>query len=725
MASMSNIKHNLKHHTLWLAIFSACSMVSLSAIAQSEAVDDIDSLEGDVGVSFDLQSPDDALTMEQAQIDAMLAEIDKPMATEAEADIGCDGKVCIEQSTGLPLQVLPRSFANVYTTPSVEQGNIAVANVAPFEPLYVFTRKNIDLSNPAEVKGWYQVGQNDKQPNGWMQAKDVLEWKQALIVAYTHPGDEIEGRQPVLMFKDLSSLRKVTEADDMLAEASNIYQQISTQTPVEGVISKEPERYVNINDQLYFLPILDWKQEEIEGEDVRLLQVAAAVPNARGADTIDAADYMAGAQLGRTDITGANIDSMKVDIVFVIDTTRSMQPYIDATRSMVSNIAERLSGDYDGDIKFGVVGYRDDTNVTPAIEYVAKNFTPELVDASELASLLGAEVKATQVGSRDYAEDVFAGVDAGIKSSWRDDAARLLVLVGDASSHPLGADKNTTKKDEKALLREIRDSSIHVLSIHLANPKAAKDHELAKEQFATLATIAGSDNKALFDVDISQAGSFNSVVEAVVEQFTGRYEARQDSGLSPAESATESETRGIVDQVWTSALVEYIGQSANPPKDIVAWVADKDLTNLADKSLEVRVLVTKEQLNNLWLALDRVLQALSESELSQGQFFDALQSVSGQTLKRPDDINQAQKLADTGLLPSFINSLPYKSDILSLDNDMFASMTSDQRARLEQELSAKLNQYRDLNENNDAWHPLNKDDPDSVMVHPLLIDYLP
>ncbi len=52
-------------------------------------------------------------------------------------------------------------------------------------------------------------------------------------------------------------------------------------------------------------------------------------------------------------------------------------------------------------------------------------------------------------------------------------------------------------------------------------------------------------------------------------------------------------------------------------------------------------------------------------------------------------------------------------------------MTAEQRAALERSLSAKLQQYRDINEQVDGWVRLNDSDPDINKVYPLHLDYLP
>jgi hypothetical protein len=177
--------------------------------------------------------------------------------------------------------------------------------------------------------------------------------------------------------------------------------------------------------------------------------------------------------------------------------------------------------------------------------------------------------------------------------------------------------------------------------------------------------------------------------------------------------------------VFDAALVEYLGKEAEPPKDVVAWVIDRDLTDPSVPALEVRVLINREQLNDLVVGLDTVLKAVKRADVTQRRFFEALQAIAAQTEKDPERISKAQKLADAGLLPAFIQSLPYKSDILSLDNERFASLTAEERNTLEQRLNAKLQQYRDVNEQADGWVKLNETDPNTKMVYPLHLDALP
>ncbi len=635
----------------------------------------------------------------------------------------CEGDAaCIDTRTQLPLRVLPRPFSNLYAQAEVSPGGVLQANIPAFHPLYVFAREGVDLSDPANPRGWYQVGNTRTQVSGWMQALDVLEWHQALLVSYTHPGGVLEGRHPVLMFRDKATLEGLVDSFDMRSDAEVFYQHIQAGEIPESLISMEPQRFVDITRQFYILPILDWEELRIDGDDARLLQIAAAVPRERGADTLQDGDYLQQVTVARDAQQGIDLDALTVDIVFVIDTTRSMQPFIDITRDAVLRVAQRFSEEIGERVRFGLVTFRDSLEVIPQLGYDTRNWTPNFVDSKALAALLTDEVKATQVGSLDYAEEVFAGVNLALRSNWREGALRFMILIGDASSHPKGHPQNITGKDETDLRLEADDAQVHLTAIHLLEPRAAEDHPIAEAQFRHLARIRGSRNEAAYEsVDFNDPKAFDRLIDGVANGLIARLASTLGASVDTGQVATPPS----VERIWEAALIEYLGKGASPPKDVVAWVLDRDLINPVDRSLDVRVLVTREQLSSLSQALNQVVQALMRAEVTQSQFFEALQSVAGQTMKRPEDIGQARQLADTGLLPAFIQTLPYRSDILSLSDEMFASMTAEQRSQLEWSILAKLEQYRAINEQVDAWFRLNDADADRDRVYPLHLDYLP
>ncbi len=655
-------------------------------------------------------------------------------------DFQCSGsEVCREISTGLPFRILPRSFSNVYKSQKASPDDIARASVRAFWPLYVFAREGLDLSDPAAPNGWYQVSETEQGPPlGWMQTRDVLEWRQALVVSYTHPGFGGEERQRVLMFRSKKDLETIIHSQDMVGKAVELYKGLYRGDIAGSLISKEPELFVDINRTFYLLPILDFEIIEIEGDEARLLQLAAAMPGKRGSDTLENQDYRTKA-MQKPQSQDEGVKELGIDIVFVMDMTLSMQPYIDRTKMAIVEIAHRIKqSNIKQKIRFGLVGYRDDVSKTPALEFTSRNFTPDLVDMATFIEILDEKAQAAKVSSVGYPEEVFAGVETGLLSNWNEESLHFIVTVGDSSSHPVGHEQNTTGKDADVLRRSAEDNQVHILGIHLLNPRHPEDHAIAREQYSLLSRVRGKqDSSAFVEIDTAETETFQAVVEAITKIFLGILSDLQSGKvdvLAEVDRPPEKVT-GEPDPVRTAtqaareiagaALVEYLGREANPPKDILAWALDRDTTNPAIRALEVRVLVNKRQLSDLIPALEQVLSAMDRAKMSQMQFFDALQGVSSQTMKNPEAINQFGTLAESGLLPAFLQGLPYRSEILSLNAEMYASMTAEQRAALERSLRAKLQQYRDINEQVDGWVRLNDSDPDINKVYPLHLDYLP
>jgi hypothetical protein len=88
-------------------------------------------------------------------------------------------------------------------------------------------------------------------------------------------------------------------------------------------------------------------------------------------------------------------------------------------------------------------------------------------------------------------------------------------------------------------------------------------------------------------------------------------------------------------------------------------------------------------------------------------------------------LKAAQRVADMGFLPSWIESLPYKSAILKMRGEHFISLSEDERARFLKEIESKLEQYRALFDNKALWVALDKQDSELDYVYPLPLSALP
>ncbi len=650
----------------------------------------------------------------------------------------CDGQhVCRETTTNQALMVLPRSFSHIYADPGFSV--IAEDSVRPFLPLYVFAREGtniIDASGAAQ--GRYLVAHTERgSPAGWMRAVDVLEWRQALTVAFTHPGSREEARQPVLMFRRLEELDALLQSGKPELQALAIYEQIAAGSVPERVLSKEPEAFVDITRNFYLLPVVDHRLRDLSGDDLRLVRLASAIPGDRAAG--DKPDVLSNDAYRRIEKTvapdPARIRNMGVDLVFVMDMTLSMQPYIDRTKAAMKSIALRIvEAGLEERIRFGLVGFRDDIRRAPDLEFTSRNFTPKLVDVHGFIQLLDKQARAARVSSPGYSEDVFAGIQTGLDSDWRDNSLRFMVLVGDASGHPPRHSQSTTGKNAEVLRMAAQDLNVHIMALHLRNPRHIGDHPVAEAQFSRLSQVRGESVSALVPVQTEQLEDFQEAVRRInsrideslrVVQIQGSGALDTLDAVAVADDSVAGQADSAMQKIMRTAMVEYLGRDAKPPRDLLVWAADRDLTNPVNRALEVRVLLTREQLSDLILALDRILAAMLEAKKGQMDFFDSLQSLAAQTMKRPKDIARADDLLRLGLAPGFIEGLPYRSEVLSLDQDSYASLTAEQRSGLFDRLTAKLNQYREINETVDGWADLSPQGGDGSRLYPLQLDYLP
>lgn len=672
---------------------------------------------------------------------------------QASSEVECEpGKVCRIKATSLPLRGLPRPMSNFYAEPN-DAAKVLASNVKAFWPLYIFARKDIDLSDPANPQGWYRVGTMVNDPWAWMKAKDVLEWKQALVVSYTHPGRGEERRHPVLMFKTQDNLANLVEQsqDERIDEAEDIYQGLKQSPPdiPEVVISREPNRFISIEEKFYMLPVVDFTEVDIFLDETRYLQLAAAIPTSSAgeagaraepgnADTLENIEFAEQAAQMET-VEGSDIQTLVFDIKFVMDMTGSMGPYIAQTKEAVGHIAKLVSQNKtEGQIRYGLIGYRDDITVIPELEFTVKNFTPDLVDESGFQQVLET-AKAAPVGSRDYQEEVFAGVQEAITSSWSENSIKFIVLVGDASSHEVNHPQNTSGTNAQEIRQLADTKNIQIIPIHLKDPQALTDHATAQAQFTQLGRNKGEDNPAYLDVPAHDLEAFEAIVKNTATALSEVISNVRQGNINPVSQSAQNiaTEEGLNDDVAdrasqiaqdlaANALVQYLGKEATPPRDLTAWVVDRDLIDPDVRSLEVRVLLKKRELNDLILALETIQKAIKRGQVTQMEFFDALQSTVASTTQGQDvSFDKAKNLSESGLLPNWIESLPYKSAILEMSNELFESLSADERSSLENDVDSKIELYRQLNENADLWIKLDERDPRDEAVYPLPLTALP
>ena len=271
----------------------------------------------------------------------------------------------------LPMPGKTSLFQRVLTRPGAALRTSAAdttprgAELSPLSVFYVYDRR--------QVKGadWLELGTAAADAAaGWLPATEAIDWRQTLTVAFTRNAD----REPTLFFRDHSSLLGLMESEGLVPETERLRASIREGQVPEGfpVIAKEPDTYVDPNRQFYLLPILGHEQVQLEsGLRASVLNVAAVTLQSGDQDLLAAGSGGAAARTAEAPI-GKPAD-YRAGVVFVVDSTTSMGPYIDRTRAAIRRIYDRLKGSPMGDaLSFGLVAFRDSTEAVPGLEYVSR-----------------------------------------------------------------------------------------------------------------------------------------------------------------------------------------------------------------------------------------------------------------------------------------------------------------------------------------------------------------
>ncbi len=642
----------------------------------------------------------------------------------------------------LYLKLLTRPFSRIYAEPN--DRIVKYEKVDTFRIYYAY-------STPNETPGFYEVGTDDRGNTiGFMKETDVIEWKQYLTMRFTNKEEK-----RTLFFRNLKDVENLMYSQNRTNQVADFRRKIreigdgSIRPDDFPVTAVEPPEYVNIFLKPYLLPILNFKQVSFNGKTTRILKVASAVKDERKPDSELKPGQLEGDY--KPSDNADLISTFKVDVVFVIDTTISMQPYIERTRLAVQQIAQSISDVY-GNFSFGLVAYRDDPSKVPGLEYRTKIFC-NLEEGTDIDTFLRkvGQVREASVPSIGFDEDVWAGIYTAITDrenlKRRDNASLFIIQIGDAGAHDYvgETDFNALSIGQMAEDEYGKDNSkAWIFSWHLKTPAAknANNVDKAQAQFQTIVsklpgvTFYRSIGDGSPEEFASQANSLvRSIIDALITTGQGKLpEVPKKSGT--ATIAAEKEIDMAVKAAIRAAVLERIGTSktasgeVTAPRDIQAWTLDRNIEDPETKPMEVMLLISRNDLSTLRDALKNLTLAGRTGDVTSEDFIDQLQSVMTSAMREPNMINKGVEpgnltLGKTGILPEFIEGLPYKTKVVKLSIERYANAPALWQRTFLNDLKSKIAQYEAYYKNNDIWVKLNAGDKPGDHVTFLEIDRLP
>jgi len=637
--------------------------------------------------------------------------------------------------TSLYQRILTRPGALLYSTP----GGKEIRSAKPLPPLsifFVYGRKQVDS------REWLEVGAASQEPtDGWLPDDKAIDWKQTLTVSFTIPAN----RDLALFFRDQAKLEQLLQSPQALSTLEALRRKIKQgNLPADfPVIAMEPSTYVDPTKHFYLLPILNFDEIDLEsGYSTQLFNVAAVTLQAGEQDDLLRQTRNGPARQDKS----ALLKNYHAGIVFVIDTTTSMGPYLNRTREAIHRIYQRLKqSNWGRNVSFGLVAFRNNIDITPGLDYVAKTFAT-LEDGRDEATFFAKVNQAApaQISSHQFNEDVYAGIFKAIEEfDWSGYDGRFIVLITDAgavegtdplSQTHLNADGLRIRAQEK------EGGKIAIYALHLLTPAGRDTHELAASQYQTL-THWGNVGPLYFGVEAGSVTEFGKQVDTLAASLVQQVADASSGKLVevPAVGAAGALEQKIA-SVGRAMQLAYLGRAGETeaPRLIDAWVADRDPAQPTHKTLEVRVLITKNQLSDLQQTLKTILEAGERTRFNPKEFFTQVLSVAARMSRRPETVSieaglaaptgalkKPQRLGDLGLVDEWLEGLPYKSKIMKLTEPQWLEWSISQQREFLDELEEKILLYQRFHDDLDRWVTLDAGRVKGDAVCLIPIDILP
>lgn len=605
--------------------------------------------------------------------------------------------------TALFQRVLVHPDAEMRVEPG-KDGKVSMARVPAFSVFYVYDRRTVDGG------AWVEVGAaGNGRSDGWIEAARLTDWKQSLVLTFTPR----TGRAPVPFLRAREDVTRLITQQPSPAAVQKLIDDFQAirdgkrAAPANfPVVALEPTDTAVAQDRFYVLPILDSTEaENAAGLPAQVLQVASIDPGNAAPPAPAAAAKPDGRQL-------------KTAMVFVVDTTVSMERYVERAREVVRGLYRSIEqAGLSDKVSFGLVAYRSSLDRTPGLEYRTKVIATlaDGQDPKRFLDLMG-QVHEAKVSSHAFNEDAFAGIATALDTmNWEGYGARVVFLITDAGALRKNDPAGATQMNENEIRAAADGKHVNLFVLHLRTPEGVKNHEAAEQQYRALTARPEPRLGDLYvPIEAGNVDAFGRSLDQLASRFTDtvRRVASGQPLVPPPPAPPGSEPKPLTaadkaDILGYAMQMDFLGQVAatRAPQMVTAWAADVDLKDQTAPAFQVGVLLTKLQLNDLQQNLKVILDAARKSRRSPKDFFQEVATAAAHMSRDPRNLGSKKfaNLHDSGLLGEFLKDLPYKSKVLGMTQDLWLSWSVSEQQDFIDELDSKINLYATFHNDVKNW----------------------
>lgn len=236
------------------------------------------------------------------------------------------------------------------------------------------------------------------------------------------------------------------------------------------------------------------------------------------------------------------------------------------------------------------------------------------------------------------------------------------MLITDSGARPATHPHSVTHLNITNIRELAKARGVAVIAIHLLPPEGREvhDYEPAAAQYRELTR----DNAA------GSPEAFAGTVQALTRTILAQVGKATGHPVTPAPAAMQQAIRVVSEAM----RLTYLGRAENTraPDVIRSWTTDRDLKDPSISSLDVRVLLTRNQLSDLAHNLQGILDAGLVGRTEPRQFFAQLRSTLAAAARDPQRLASATKIS--ALMGEYLDDLPYQSEIMDIQEADWLAM---------------------------------------------------
>jgi hypothetical protein len=196
----------------------------------------------------------------------------------------------------------------------------------------------------------------------------------------------------------------------------------------------------------------------------------------------------------------------RLDLVFCVDLTGSMGGLIAAARAHIGRVLDALKAELKDDLRVGLVGYRDHSD-GPKLLQVESLTT----DVEKVRTAIN---EAKVDGGGDAPEAVFAGLVKCLELPWAEGSYRVVILIGDAPPHSVGAQGDSYKVDPTGLTLDDVANRMETEGLFVHALSLSPHDKVMESSFRRLSISTGGTYS-----DATSPDAAMRIVETITQQF--------------------------------------------------------------------------------------------------------------------------------------------------------------------------------------------------------------